>query len=267
MANTTENLPWLKAILQVLQKAGKHMHYTESAQLIIDEKLRKDVGATPASTVNANISWLLKHKPEEAPFERLEPGVYKYKQLAGASQTVATADIPPEAEKENLEVSAGIIQAFGMYWRRNLVDWNNSPEMLGQQQKEAKAVDMCDQRGVYLLHDVQRVIYVGQAADQPLGKRLFQHTTDRLNGRWDRFSWFGIRRVTTDGKLLDTDIKNLTTGNIITTLEALLIEGLEPPQNRKRGEDFGAVEYLQIESPKRKKQEFKSQLADLMAKF
>jgi hypothetical protein len=126
---------------------------------------------------------------------------------------------------------------------------------------------MCDQRGVYLLHDVQRVIYVGQVADQPLGKRLSQHTIDRLNGRWDRFSWFGIRRVTTDGKLMDADLKNLTAANIITTLEALLIEGLEPPQNRKRGEDFGAVEYLQVENPKHKKQEFKSQLADLMAKL
>ncbi|MFQ6608184.1 MAG: hypothetical protein ACE5EE_06555 [Fidelibacterota bacterium] len=30
-------------------------------------------------------------------------------------------------------------------------------------------------------------------------------------------------------------------------MEALLIEGLEPPQNRRRGDDFSAVEYLQAE--------------------
>jgi hypothetical protein len=30
-------------------------------------------------------------------------------------------------------------------------------------------------------------------------------------------------------------------------MEALLIEGLEPPQNRRRGDDFRAVEYLQAE--------------------
>jgi hypothetical protein len=32
-------------------------------------------------------------------------------------------------------------------------------------------------------------------------------------------------------------------------MEALLIEGLEPPQNRKRGDDFSAVEFLQVEDP------------------
>jgi hypothetical protein len=36
---------------------------------------------------------------------------------------------------------------------------------------------------------------------------------------------------------------------LIVTMEALLIEGLEPPQNRKRGDDFRAVEFLQVEDP------------------
>lgn len=31
----------------------------------------------------------------------------------------------------------------------------------------------------------------------------------------------------------------------MATLEALLIEALEPPQNRKRGDDFSAIEYIQ----------------------
>jgi hypothetical protein len=32
-------------------------------------------------------------------------------------------------------------------------------------------------------------------------------------------------------------------------MEAVLIEGLEPRQNRKRGDDFQAVEFLQFEDP------------------
>jgi hypothetical protein len=32
-------------------------------------------------------------------------------------------------------------------------------------------------------------------------------------------------------------------------MEAVLIEGLEPRQNRKRGDDFQAVEFLQVEDP------------------
>ena len=52
----TGNLAWPAAIQQILEQSGKAMHYTEIAQQILDRKLRKDVGATPASTVNANIS-------------------------------------------------------------------------------------------------------------------------------------------------------------------------------------------------------------------
>ena len=36
---------------------------------------------------------------------------------------------------------------------------------------------------------------------------------------------------------------------IIPTLEGILIEALEPRQNRKRGDDLAAVEYLQKEDP------------------
>lgn len=34
--------------------------------------------------------------------------------------------------------------------------------------------------------------------------------------------------------------------NLIETMEALLIESLEPPQNRKRGDGFSAVEFIQV---------------------
>jgi hypothetical protein len=32
-------------------------------------------------------------------------------------------------------------------------------------------------------------------------------------------------------------------------MEAVLIEGLEPRQNRKRGDDFQAIEFIQLEDP------------------
>ena len=47
-------------------------------------------------------------------------------------------------------------------------------------------------------------------------------------------------------------------------MEALLIEGLEPPQNRKRGDGFSAVEFIQVVDPeieKRKQQEVIEKLA------
>jgi hypothetical protein len=35
----------------------------------------------------------------------------------------------------------------------------------------------------------------------------------------------------------------------ITAMEAILIEELEPPQNRRRGDDFGASEFIQAVYP------------------
>jgi hypothetical protein len=73
---------------------------------------------------------------------------------------------------------------------------------------------------------------------------------DRLGGRWTRFSWFGVHPVNDDGTLsIRSELTRLSVDVVIVTMEAVLIEGLEPRQNRKRGDDFKAVEYLQVEDP------------------
>ena len=122
-----------------------------------------------------------------------------------------------------------------MFWERSKVLWTPNPKILGQQQTNAVEVDFCDQKGVYLLHDAQGVVYVGRVTDQSLGRRLYQHTVDRLNGRWGRFSWFGVYRVNPDASLSKNDgTASLDMDVVIVTIEAVLIEGLEPWQNRKR---------------------------------
>lgn len=104
---------------------------------------------------------------------------------------------------------------------------------------------------VYILYDHHTAIYVGRTTDRPLGKRLYEHTLDRLSGRWDRFSWFGLLDVTSDGSLKERSITANQT-LLISTLESILIETLEPPKNRKRGEDLSAVEYIQERDPELK---------------
>ena len=130
-----------------------------------------------------------------------------------------------------------------------MVIWDSSPKLLGQQQN-AEVVDFGPQKGIYILHDGRGTVYVGRTTDQPLGRRLGQHTTDRLNGRWDRFSWFGLLAVEENGELSSRVALRTDEAVVIAALEALLIEALEPPQNRKRGDDFRAVEYLQVADPK-----------------
>ena len=100
------------------------------------------------------------------------------------------------------------------------------------------------------MYDENRVVvYVGQAAKQSIGQRLAQHTSDRLTGRWQRFSWFGIRPVAEDGKLGSVKAVTITPKQLISTLEALLIEALEPRQNRA-GSSYSGEEYIQANDPK-----------------
>ena len=153
-----------------------------------------------------------------------------------------------------------IVNAFGIYWNRNMVHWKSIPDLLGIQQIGATEVNFKEQIGIYLLHDARETIYVGQAIDQSLGQRLRNHTTDRLGGRWDRFSWFGFYSVNENGKM-NTEIKleNITTQNLGDILEAISIESIEPRQNRKQGNLFFGLEFLQQEAPEIKKR-FKEQI-------
>jgi transcriptional regulator with XRE-family HTH domain len=255
-----ENITWREAVIRVLSDAGASMHYTDIADEIISRKYRRDVGATPANTVAVAITNEIRNKGSQSVFVRTGYGEYILRKYTQAEK--GRAKSPSESkETEEPEESKGIVNAFGMYWRRGHIDWTSSNvSLLGVQQIGASPVDFASQRGVYMLHDGRAVIYVGRATDQTLGKRLYQHTMDRLNGRWDRFSWFGVLRVSDKGKLSEPDASSYGLDDWISMMEALLIEGLEPPQNRKRGEDFRAVEYLQMKDPKIGKHEMEKLL-------
>jgi hypothetical protein len=153
-----------------------------------------------------------------------------------------------------------------MYWQRDLVVWRNDPKMFGKQQALSKPVDFGKQKGIYILYDHHTVVYIGRSIERTLGKRLFEHTVDRLGSRWNRFSWFGLLDVTQEGNLRET-ILNTSLASLVATLEALLIEALEPPQNRKRGDDFSAIEYIQDIDPELKEKEIQNTLRAIEQKM
>ena len=226
------------------------MRCMEIADKIAELKLKK-LNATPSYSVAAIITPLLGADGGKAIFRRVAKGLYTLAEVGDAPQVGGSAAAPPAADQTAMAdlKEAGLINAFGMYWSRALVLWTSTPQMLGQQQIGSVPVDFCQQRGVYLLHDGREVVYVGRTTDQPIGIRLRQHTKDRLNGRWDRFSWFGVHDVNEAGHLVTTDTVTFGVDMLIATMEALLIEGLEPRQNKKSGDDFRAAEYLQVEDP------------------
>jgi len=260
---------WKEAIKRVLTESDAPLHYTEISEQILSRGYYSTDGATPAATVNAQLSSTIKHDGEKSPFIRVGKGIFS---LRGTSAPLAALTSKPkkkqptaEAEGED-ESSNSFIHSFGMYWQRDLVVWRNSLKMYGKQQALSKPVDFGKQKGIYILYDHHTVVYVGRAIDRPLGKRLHEHTVDRLGSRWNRFSWFGLLDVTQEGNLRET-LSNSSLAALVATLEALLIEALEPPQNRKRGDDFSAIEYIQDIDPELKEREIQNTLRSIEQKM
>lgn len=249
-------LKWKEAIVKVFEDEKKALHYTDIAELIADKGYRKSLGATPQDTVSANITTDINTNKEKSIFAKVDRGIYILRKFLDDSSQLVTEETEAETviTLKTTKERYKIINAFGIYWNRNLVHWKTSPDLLGIQQIGASDVNFKDQIGIYLLHDARETIYVGQAIEQPLGQRLKNHTTDRLGGRWDRFSWFGFYPVNENGKLLmDIKLDNITFLNLGDILEAILIESIEPRQNRKQGNLFFGLEYLQQEAPEIKK--------------
>ena len=252
-----------------LAKAAEPLHYQEIAVAIGESGRFTQFGPKPPSEVYTAIYNDLNNLGSASRFRKSGPGRFALATAVEANPAPASNQTDQAPSPTEIETShaAGFIQAFGMYWRRELVDWKNQPKLLGIQLRGATAVDFGPQKGVYLLHDGRAVIYVGRTTDQTMAQRLFQHTYDRLNGRWDRFSWFGILPIDENGNLTQAAVGDFTVDDLVAAMEALLIEAVEPPQNRRRGDLTGAVEYLQEEDGRIKTKREKEILAALAARI
>jgi hypothetical protein len=257
---------WREAIDKVLGAATSPLHYKEIADKIIAEGLRTSLGATPAATVNAQISSSIKHDGPRSPYVRVAKGTFALAMRAAATHQVKDKLTPTVEESDESEEQYEIVSSFGMFWRRDCIQWAATPKLLGMQQLGATPVDFNKQLGIYLLYDGREVIYIGRTTDRPLGRRLYEHTLDRLAARWDRFSWFGLLPISDSGKLGILPV-TYEAAKIIPALEAILIEALEPRQNRKRGDDLSAAEFIQREDPEIHKKRVKASLEAAMEKM
>ncbi|MDE5969081.1 MAG: hypothetical protein K2G64_08265, partial [Muribaculaceae bacterium] len=208
------------------------MHYKDITAAIIENKLVETVGKTPVHTVNAQLC------SSKNLFKSLGSGIYCL--VEESSKATAESTISSKA----CITASNLIQAYGMFWSREAVNWSK-PKLLGLQSSEGAPINFNQMRGIYLLYDNREVIYVGQAIKQSILKRLTDHTKDRLTTRWNRFSWFGLDGVSDDGKIIKLhDPVTISIETLVDAFEGILIEGMEPRQNRKIGDNFG-IEYLQ----------------------
>jgi len=262
-------LTWQKAIQKVLAYSPGPLHYKEITERILENGLRKNIGATPVATVSAQITQSIKKDGSASPYIRVAKGTYALSanfSISNASQTHPAVDEEDEGsliELEDVDEQYAVFTAFGMFWRRESVEWGKNPKLLGMQQIGATPVDFNNQRGIYLLYDGREVIYVGRVTDRALGLRLYEHTADRLSTRWNRFSWFGLVPVSDSGSLGVMPI-SYDSSKLVPALEAILVEALEPRQNRKRGDNLAEVEYVQMVDPAIEKRRLKAAMEQLI---
>ena len=252
-------LTWRQAIEKVLGASTTPLHYNEITERVISDGLRKNLGATPSATVNAQITASIKKDGAQSPYIRVAKGTFMLAKSEAPTSVPTSKLTPTVSESEESEEQYDIVTSFGMFWRRNAVEWTAATKLLGMQKIGATPVDFNKQLGIYLLYDGREVIYIGRTTDRPLGRRLYEHTSDRMAARWDRFSWFGLLPVSEAGALGSLPA-TYDAAKIIPALEAILIEALEPRQNRKRGDDLSAVEYIQREDPEIQKKKVKESL-------
>ncbi|MGN6292438.1 MAG: hypothetical protein ACTHMV_06790 [Chitinophagaceae bacterium] len=151
-----------------------------------------------------------------------------------------------------------LIRAYGQYWNPDIIEWGkqgptNKGKLLGDVRfKDGKTIpiDFWDAKGVYVLFDRFKCIYVGKALETSLGFRLRSHLSDRLAGRWDMFSFFSVSTVNkTTKNTRNPGQRQITQGVTINSFEALAILVADPSLNRKRERFKEAHEAAQVKQP------------------
>lgn len=139
-------------------------------------------------------------------------------------------------------MSQGIFHAYGLFWRRDEINWNpgygtrNEFRLLGRQgwnRGSLRCADFRHQNGIYILYGDLGPYYVGLTRAQGIGKRLKDHCFDKHRSQWDRFSWFSFGKVlkSKDSEGLQNfgevpSFKLTQPGSMIGDIEALLIKAM-----------------------------------------
>lgn len=238
-------MKWIDAIIEVLQKSDVAMSSEDLAIIISKSEKITTFKSTPDAAVIAVI------EQNAGIFENNIGRTIQLKKTFNYIEWNKTNNITEAEEnkyiKECIEKKTKkIIRTYGVYWKRDSVDWNGSA-LMGRQ-LNGQPVDFGEIRGIYILYDNREPIFVGQAISVGLLNKLKTHTQDRLANRWNRFSWFGIYGVNQSGSIHKVNTFSFAKINdIADALEAILVEGLEPRQYRDNYAYFNGAEYSQYE--------------------
>ena len=126
------DLKWKEAIERVLNEEKKQLHYTIIAELIAERGYRKSLGATPQDTVSAQLSTDV--KKADSIFAKTDKGYYILRKYLNQTDNNSIDDNEPEIINDIIVTTDNhkIINAFGIYWNRNLVHWKSQPDLLNK---------------------------------------------------------------------------------------------------------------------------------------
>ena len=90
------------------------------------------------------------------------------------------------------------ILCLGAQWKACDVYWKTAPEngtLYGVNSKNLTGshVNHAHQTGIYILYGDYKPVYVGQANGSLFARLQMHYRKDDLVGRWDTFTWVGMR--------------------------------------------------------------------------
>jgi len=139
-----------------------------------------------------------------------------------------------------------LVSSYGLFWKVDNTEWFSEGRKgkrrllghLGSKRSTTLVADFWSQSGIYVLYGNYGLYYVGIAA--LLGRRLRRHLSDKHANEWDRFSWFGFRRVTrrrdSEGLLLlgkSGAMSSIRLNKARHDIEAILFRAFAGPGNDK----------------------------------
>lgn len=157
------------------------------------------------------------------------------------------------AKKKRKKRPTGLIQTYGVYWKKSNVPWSVRKHrgLWGNRtrtQKRHPDVNFWKQAGVYILYNALfEPIYSGQA--KQIGSRLHAHKNDRWRGpKWDYFSWYGLKKLKKGDKGLCrlNERYGASVDVTLDTLEAVLIVVGMRTENKQGPMLHGAVAFHQM---------------------
>ena len=191
----------------------------------------------------------------------------------------ASDDSSQENNAEDAQIQSGIIQFYGLYWKKKYFKAQSEQNQLlgipfrktgrGKYSPNAPRSDGClnfwEQKGVYILYNSDLIpVYAGQAGgvrnydkNKPsglngIGRRLRDHANGKYKHGWKYFSWFGFldtkiketRNTNSNDRMnvewIEGNEKKFDLNSLLNSMEAIVIEGFIPRFNARGGDLKGA---------------------------